>query len=98
MQPLIDNARLFGQRPKEFTRLVGGHTLPPYATATPAGEMAAIEYAAQELSVKSVVVRGHSHCGPDDAVVRRNDLSAEPALCDRLVREHHAESGTFEMR
>ncbi|GAP45445.1 carbonic anhydrase [Streptomyces azureus] len=98
MQPRIDNARLFGQRPKEFTRLVGGHTLPPYATATFAGEKATIEYAAQELGVKNVVVRGHSHRGPDGAVVRRNDLAAEPAVCDRLLREHHAESGTFEMR
>ncbi|GGW71772.1 hypothetical protein GCM10010320_61880 [Streptomyces caelestis] len=65
MQPLVDNARLFGQRPKELAGLAAGHIVPPYATAIPTGEKATIEYAALV------------HTG--------------------VVRERHAESGTFEM-
>lgn len=102
MQPLIDNARLFGHRPERFARLAegqsaqarpgeffelrtAGNVVPPHATATPAAEKATIEYAVQVLSVRHVVVCGHSRCGPDGAVVRRNDLAAVPAVRDWLV-------------
>jgi hypothetical protein len=65
MQPFIDNARLFGQHPKELAGLAAGHIVPPYAAAIPTGAKATIEYAAR------------MHTG--------------------VVREHHAESSTFEM-
>ncbi|WOT32732.1 carbonic anhydrase [Streptomyces coeruleorubidus] len=120
MQPLIDNARTFGQRPEEFARLAegqspdvlfitcsdsrvvpalitgarpgelfelrtAGNIVPPYASATPTGEKATIEYAVQVLGVKHIVVCGHSHCGAVGAVVRHDDLSAVPAVRDWLA-------------
>ncbi|MFI6038103.1 carbonic anhydrase [Streptomyces sp. NPDC051315] len=120
MQPLIDNARMFGQRPEEFAHLAkgqspevlfitcsdsrvvpalitgarpgelfelrtAGNIVPPYPSATPAGETATIEYAVQVLGVKHIVVCGHSHCGAVGAVVRHDDLTAVPAVRDWLA-------------
>ncbi|MBX9421356.1 carbonic anhydrase [Streptomyces lateritius] len=124
MQPLIDNARTFGQRPEEFARLAegqspevlfitcadsrvvpalitgarpgqlfelrtAGNIVPPYASGTPTGEAATIEYAIEVLGVEHIVVCGHSHCGAVGAVVRGDDLDAVPAVRDWLA--HAAE-------
>lgn len=120
MQPLIDNARKFGQRSEEFAGLAAGQSpevlfitcsdsrvvpalitgarpgqlfelrtagnvVPPYASATPTGEAATIEYAVEVLGVKDIVVCGHSHCGAVGAVVRGDDLDAVPAVRDWLA-------------
>ncbi|MET7755848.1 carbonic anhydrase [Streptomyces sp. NPDC005389] len=79
MQPLIDHARRFGQRP-------AGGIVPPYGTGNPSGEAATIEYA-----VEDVVVCGHSHCGAVGALVQGEDLCAVPAVRDRLA--HAAPDG-----
>ncbi|MFF5971042.1 carbonic anhydrase [Streptomyces sp. NPDC012769] len=126
MQPLIDNARRFGQRPEEFaphaagqspavlfitcsdSRVVpalitgarpgqlfelrtAGNIVPPYASGSPTGEAATIEYAVEVLGVQDVVVCGHSHCGAVGALVRGDDLSAVPAVRDWLA--HAAPEG-----
>ncbi|MEU1854278.1 carbonic anhydrase [Streptomyces sp. NPDC019990] len=120
MQPLIDNARMFGQRPEEFARLAQGqcpdvlfitcsdsrvvpalitgarsgelfelrtasNIVPPYASDTPTGEAATIEYAVQVLGDEHIAVCGHSHCGAVGAVVRQDDLNAVPAVRDWLA-------------
>lgn len=99
MQPLIDNARMFGQSPEEFAKLAegqspevlfitcsdsrvvpalitgarpgqlfelrtAGNIVPPYASGTPTGEAATIEYAVEVLGVKDIVVCGHSTAAP----------------------------------
>jgi carbonic anhydrase len=120
MQPLIDNARTFGQRPEEFAELAAGQSpqvlfitcsdsrvvpalitgarpgelfelrtagniVPPYASGTPTGEAATIEYAVEVLGVQDIVVCGHSHCGAVGALVRGDDLTAVPAVRDWLA-------------
>ncbi|MFD3663698.1 carbonic anhydrase [Streptomyces sp. NPDC058659] len=120
MQPLIDNARMFGQSPEEFAKLAegqspevlfitcsdsrvvpalitgarpgqlfelrtAGNIVPPYASGTPTGEAATIEYAVEVLGVKDIVVCGHSHCGAVGAIVRGDDLTAVPAVRDWLA-------------
>ncbi|MFM9372627.1 carbonic anhydrase [Streptomyces sp. Da 82-17] len=120
MQPLIDNARTFGQRPEEFAKLAegqspevlfitcadsrvvpalitgarpgqlfelrtAGNIVPPYASTTPTGETATIEYAVEVLGVQHIVVCGHSHCGAVGAVVRGDDLESVPAVRDWLA-------------
>ncbi|MER7621172.1 carbonic anhydrase [Streptomyces sp. NPDC126503] len=127
MQPLIDNARAFGQRPQELGGLAAGQSpevlfitcsdsrvvpalitgarpgqlfelrtagniVPPYASGTPTGEAATIEYAVEVLGVQDVVVCGHSHCGAVGAVVRGDDLDAVPAVRDWLA--HAADEPT----
>jgi carbonic anhydrase len=80
MQPLIDNARLFGQRPEEFARLAEGHSpqvlfitcsdsrvVPALITGARPGELF-------ELRTAAV-----------GAVVRRDDLAEVPAARDWLV-------------
>ncbi len=120
MQPLIENARTFGQRPEEFAELAqgqspqvlfitcsdsrvvpalitgarpgelfelrtAGNIVPPYASASPTGEAATIEYAVEVLGVSDIVVCGHSHCGAVGALVRGDDLTAVPAVRDWLA-------------
>ncbi|WP_155059356.1 carbonic anhydrase [Streptomyces blattellae] len=120
MQPLIDNARTFGQRPEEFAKLAegqspevlfitcsdsrvvpalitgarpgqlfelrtAGNIVPPYASEHPTSEAATIEYAAEVLGVRDIVVCGHSHCGAVGALVRGDDLDAVPAVRDWLA-------------
>ncbi|MGW0121776.1 carbonic anhydrase [Streptomyces sp. NPDC003327] len=120
MQPLIDHARTFGQRPEEFTGLAAGQSpevlfitcsdsrvvpalitgarpgqlfelrtagniVPPYASGTPTGEAATIEYAVEVLGVKDIVVCGHSHCGAVGALVRGDDLTGVPAVRNWLA-------------
>ncbi|MEV8549048.1 carbonic anhydrase [Streptomyces glaucescens] len=120
MQPLIDNARTFGQRPEEFADLAAGQSpevlfitcsdsrvvpalitgarpgqlfelrtagniVPPYASGTPTGEAATIEYAVEVLGVQDIVVCGHSHCGAVGALVRGDDLATVPAVRDWLA-------------
>ncbi|MEV7196944.1 carbonic anhydrase [Streptomyces sp. NPDC093510] len=50
----------------------------------PMSEAATIEYAVCVLGVRDIVVCGHSHCGAVGALVRREDLSAVPAVRDWL--------------
>ncbi|MEU6390987.1 carbonic anhydrase [Streptomyces sp. NPDC046939] len=124
MQPLIDNARTFGQRPEEFAGLAEGQSpqalfitcsdsrvvpalitgarpgelfelrtagnIVPEPTGGPCGEAATIEYAVEVLGVRDIVVCGHSHCGAVGALVRREDLTAVPAVRDWLA---HAAAG-----
>ncbi|MER7515642.1 carbonic anhydrase [Streptomyces sp. NPDC126499] len=75
-----------GARPGELFELrTAGNIVPPYGSATPTGEAATIEYAVEVLGVEHIVVCGHSHCGAVGAVVRREDLTAVPAVRDWLA-------------
>ncbi|MGP3967540.1 carbonic anhydrase [Streptomyces sp. 6N223] len=73
-----------GARPGQLFELrTAGNVVPPYPTAhggRPTGEAATIEYAVRVLGVPDIVVCGHSHCGAVGAVVRREDLTAVPAV------------------
>ncbi|WP_371934782.1 carbonic anhydrase [Streptomyces sp. KL118A] len=85
-------ALITGARPGELFELrTAGNVVPPYPTAAPEGrvdgpmsEAATIEYAVCVLGVRDIVVCGHSHCGAVGALVRREDLSAVPAVRDWL--------------
>ncbi len=79
-------ALITGARPGELFELrTAGNIVPPYASATPTGEAATIEYAVEVLGVADVVVCGHSHCGAVGALVRGEDLTAVPAVRDWLA-------------
>ncbi|MET9934972.1 MULTISPECIES: carbonic anhydrase [unclassified Streptomyces] len=79
-------ALITGARPGELFELrTAGNIVPPYASATPTGEAATIEYAVEVLGVKDIVVCGHSHCGAVGAVVRGDDLDSVPAVRDWLA-------------
>ena len=65
MQPLIDNARTFGQRPEEFAKLADGQspevlfiTCAGSGSGSPTGEAATLEYAVEVL-VHTGAVREH---------------------------------------
>ncbi len=79
-------ALITGARPGDLFELrTAGNIVPPYASGTPTGEAATIEYAVQVLGVRDVVVCGHSHCGAVGALVRGDDLTAVPAVRDWLA-------------
>ncbi|CAL9413992.1 Carbonic anhydrase 1 [Streptomyces sp. enrichment culture] len=79
-------ALITGARPGQLFELrTAGNIVPPYASGTPTGEAATIEYAVEVLGVQDIVVCGHSHCGAVGALVRGDDLSAVPAVRDWLA-------------
>jgi carbonic anhydrase len=79
-------ALITGARPGQLFELrTAGNIVPPYASGTPTGEAATIEYAVEVLGVKDIVVCGHSHCGAVGALVRGDDLNAVPAVRDWLA-------------
>ncbi|MEU0373837.1 carbonic anhydrase [Streptomyces sp. NPDC006283] len=63
-----------------FELRTAGGIIPPYAPGRHSSEAATIEYAVEVLGVADIVVCGHSHCGAVGAMVRREDLSAVPAV------------------
>ncbi|MGH4030044.1 carbonic anhydrase [Actinomycetota bacterium Odt1-20B] len=81
-----------GARPGELFELrTAGNVVPRYPAGgqlapgeRPFSEAATIEYAVCVLGVRDIVVCGHSHCGAVGALVRREDLSAVPAVRDWL--------------
>ncbi|MFE0176144.1 carbonic anhydrase [Streptomyces sp. NPDC059002] len=82
-----------GAHPGELFELrTAGNVVPPYPSGggpiategRPISEAATIEYAVCVLGVRDIVVCGHSHCGAVGALVRREDLSAVPAVRDWL--------------
>ncbi|MGP4003289.1 carbonic anhydrase [Streptomyces sp. 8N706] len=74
-----------GARPGELFELrTAGNFIPEYRSDRPSSEAATIEYAVEVLGIADIVVCGHSHCGAVGAVVRREDLSAVPAVRDWL--------------
>ncbi|MFD4631574.1 carbonic anhydrase [Streptomyces sp. NPDC058284] len=85
-------ALITGARPGELFELrTAGNVVPPYPRdgtterpGHPLSEAATIEYAVHVLGVRSIVICGHSHCGAVGALVRREDLSAVPAVRDWL--------------
>ncbi|MFH8611528.1 carbonic anhydrase [Streptomyces sp. NPDC018029] len=84
-------ALITGARPGELFELrTAGNIVPPYPAggthpdSGPMSEAATIEYAVCVLGVRDIVVCGHSHCGAVGALVRREDLSAVPAVRDWL--------------
>lgn len=61
-----------------------GNIIPPYGT-TNCGEGATIEYAIQALSIKNIIICGHSHCGAIKGLLQLSTLSQEmPLLFDWL--------------
>ncbi|MEV5311258.1 MULTISPECIES: carbonic anhydrase [unclassified Streptomyces] len=79
-------ALITGARPGQLFELrTAGNIVPPYASGTPTGEAATIEYAVEVLGVQDIVVCGHSHCGAVGALVRGDDLSTVPAVRDWLA-------------
>ncbi|MBA2951938.1 carbonic anhydrase [Streptomyces himalayensis] len=88
-------ALITGARPGELFELrTAGNIVPPYASGTPTGEAATIEYAVEVLGVTDVVVCGHSHCGAVGALVRGEDLNAVPAVRDWLTQATARPEGT----
>ncbi|MBT2365951.1 carbonic anhydrase [Streptomyces sp. ISL-10] len=79
-------AWITGARPGELFELrTAGNIVPAYPPqGRPAGEAATIEYALRVLSVRDIVVCGHSHCGAVGALVRGDDLSSMPAVREWL--------------
>jgi carbonic anhydrase len=70
-----------GACPGELFELrTAGNIVPRHDGEQPAGEAATIEYAVEVLGVSDIVVCGHSHCGAVGAMVRKEDLSAVPAV------------------
>jgi carbonic anhydrase len=63
-----------------FEMRTAGNIVPPYRLERPSGEASTIEYAVEVLGVADIVVCGHSHCGAVGALVRREDLTAVPAV------------------
>jgi carbonic anhydrase len=106
MPPLIDNARLFGQRPEEFARLAEGHSPQVlFITCSDSRVVPALITGARPGELFE----------PRHVLTQLERLRAYPCIEKRLeagelqmhgwyyevhtgiVREHHAESGTFEM-
>jgi carbonic anhydrase len=56
-----------------------GNIIPPYG-ATTGGEGAAIEYAIEALSIKDIVVCGHSHCGAIKGLLQLGNLTEQMPL------------------
>ncbi|WP_274564770.1 carbonic anhydrase [Streptomyces spiramyceticus] len=70
-----------GARPGELFELrTAGSIIPEHDPGRHSSEAATIEYAVEVLGVADIVVCGHSHCGAVGAMVRREDLSAVPAV------------------
>lgn len=70
-----------GARPGELFELrTAGSIIPEHDPDRHSSEAATIEYAVEVLGVADIVVCGHSHCGAVGAMVRREDLSAVPAV------------------
>lgn len=56
-----------------------GNLVPPY-NPSPAGEAATIEFAVKGLSVRDVIVCGHSHCGAMEGLMNPENIKDFPAL------------------
>ena len=56
-----------------------GNLVPPYSS-NPGGEAATIEFAVQGLSIKDVIICGHSHCGAMEALLTPPSQEDFPAL------------------
>lgn len=85
----IDPNRLTQTKPGElFILRTAGNIIPPYG-AVFGGEAATIEYAVSALSVKDVIVCGHSHCGAMAGLLNPEAVSKMPAVRAYL---EHAES------
>lgn len=65
-----------------------GNIVPPYG-AVQGGEAATIEYAVNVLSVKNIIVCGHSHCGAMSGLLNQSQLEKLTAVRKWLG---HAES------
>jgi carbonic anhydrase len=90
-------ALITGARPGELFELrTAGNIVPPYASGHPSSEAATIEYAVEVLGVTDIVVCGHSHCGAVGALVRRDDLTAVPAVRDWLAHATPCPEGTVD--
>lgn len=90
-------ALITGARPGELFELrTAGNIVPPYVSGGPTSEAATIEYAVEVLGVTDIVVCGHSHCGAVGALVRRDDLTAVPAVRDWLAHATPRPEGTVD--
>jgi carbonic anhydrase len=56
-----------------------GNLIPPY-TINSGGEAATIEFAVDALSVKDIIICGHSHCGAMDGLMHPENIRSFPAL------------------
>jgi len=56
-----------------------GNLIPPYSAHT-GGEAATIEFAVDGLSVKDIIICGHSHCGAMDGLMNPEGIRNFPAL------------------
>jgi carbonic anhydrase len=85
----IDPNRLTQTKPGElFILRTAGNIVPPYG-AVFGGEAATIEYAVCALSVKDVIVCGHSHCGAMAGLLNLDAVEKMPAVRAYLA---HAEA------
>jgi len=85
----IDPIRLTQTNPGElFIQRTAGNIVPPYG-AVKGGEAATIEYAVSALTVKDIIICGHSHCGAMSGLLHPDKIEKMPAVQAVLT---HAEA------
>jgi len=71
-----------------------GNLIPPHrqsaSTLGDASELAAVEFAIQNLYVSDIIICGHSDCGAMDAIANGNDLKDSPHLESWLRNGHNS--------
>lgn len=84
----IDPNLLTQTQPGElFIMRNAGNIVPPYGTAS-GGEAATIEYAVAVLTVKDIIICGHSLCGAMDGLLHPERLGGLNAVKDWLRHAH----------
>jgi carbonic anhydrase len=85
----IDPNRLTQTKPGElFIQRTAGNIVPPYGVVQ-GGEAATIEYAVSALTVRDIIICGHSHCGAMAGLLNPQSVEKMPAVKAYL---EHAES------
>jgi len=94
----IDPNLLTKSRPGDlFILRNAGNIIPPHGPAS-GGEAATIEFAVAGLSVRDIIICGHSHCGAIQGLIQPEQLAGLPALTcwlehasttARIVRENY---------
>jgi carbonic anhydrase len=64
-----------------------GNIIPAYGSSN-SGEGAAIEYALQALSIKDIVVCGHSHCGAVKGLLQIGNIAQQMPIVYDWLKQH----------